>query len=76
MKSNNELRYTLTELGETIYHKRVLKNLTTKSIASQVSLSTEAYRNIEKGITDPSFTTLLTIAKVLGISCHELIAKF
>jgi transcriptional regulator with XRE-family HTH domain len=64
----------LINLGEKIYHRRVLKNITTKDIASRVSLSPEAYRNIEKGVTDLSFTTCLSIAKALDIPLQEFIA--
>ncbi len=73
MKSHKEFKPTLITLGERIYHHRVLKNKTTKEIASQVSLSPEAYRNIEKGVTDPSFTTLLLIAHILKINCTDLV---
>jgi transcriptional regulator with XRE-family HTH domain len=72
MKSHKEFKPTLITLGERIYHRRVLKNLTTKDIASRISLSPEAYRNIEKGITDPSFTTLMLIAKILEVNYNDL----
>jgi len=73
MKSQKDLKCTLKLLGQRIYHVRMLKNLTTKEIASTLSLSPEAYRNIEKGDCDVSFTTLLFIAKILGIDLAELI---
>ncbi len=75
MKSHKEFKPTLIILGERIYHHRVLKNKTTKEIASLVSLSPEAYRNIEKGVTDPSLTKLLLIAQVLNIKCTDLISN-
>ncbi len=75
MKSHKEFKSTLVVLGERIYHHRVLKNKTTKEVASLVSLSPEAYRNIEKGITDPSFTTLLLIAHILQINCADLLSN-
>jgi len=73
MKSKKEFKSALVELGDRIYHRRIVKNLTTKEIASRVSLSPEAYRNIEKGVTDLSFTTLLSLANILTVSCSELI---
>jgi transcriptional regulator with XRE-family HTH domain len=73
MKSHKEFSSALTELGERIYHRRVLKNLATKEIAHQIHLTPEAFRNIEKGITDPSFTTLLRITEVLKINVSELV---
>lgn len=73
MKSHIEFKPALAHLGERIYHRRVLKNFTTKQIAHKLSLSPEAYRNIEKGESDPSFTTLLMITKILDINSSELI---
>ena len=73
MKSHKEFKPILVLLGERIYHHRVLKNYTTKAIAPLLSLTPEAYRNIEKGESDPSFTTLLLITKVLELDCFELI---
>lgn len=73
MKSHKEFKPELIKLGEKIHHCRVLKNLPAKEIAHKISLTPEAFRNIEKGLTDPSFTTLLLIAKVLQIECSELI---
>ena len=73
MKSQKEFRPALRIIGEKIYHTRLLKNMTTKQIAADVFLSPEAYRNIEKGESDPSVTTLLLIAQVLNIKGHDLI---
>lgn len=72
MKSQKEFKPALEQLGNRIYHRRIIKNYATKEIAAKLSLSPEAYRNIEKGITDVSFTTLLLIAKILQVSCTEL----
>ena len=73
MKSQKEFKPAQLKLGERIYHRRILKNYVTKEIAAKLSLSPEAYRNIEKGVTDVSFTTLLLIAKILQVNCAELI---
>lgn len=73
MKSHKEFKPALTELGERIYHRRVLKNLTAKEVAHRISLTPEALRNIEKGVTDPSFTTLLRITEVLNTEVVELV---
>jgi transcriptional regulator with XRE-family HTH domain len=73
MKSQKELKSTLKLLGQRIYHVRIVKDITTKEIAPMLSLSPEAYRNIEKGDCDVSFTTLLLITKILEIDFSELI---
>ena len=73
MKSYKELKPSLAKLGERIYHRRTYKNLAAKEIAHQLCLTPEAYRNIEKGDSDISFTTLLKIAIVLNIEITDLI---
>lgn len=73
MKSQKEHKPALAILGERIYHKRVLKNFATKEIAGRLSLSAESFRNIEKGTTDISLTTLLQIARILHINPADLI---
>ena len=54
MKSHKEFKPTLEELGKRIYQLRILKDLTTKQMAPMISLTPEAYRNIERGESDPS----------------------
>jgi DNA-binding XRE family transcriptional regulator len=73
MKSHKEFKPTLEELGQRIYQLRISKNLTTKQMAPMISLTPEAYRNIEKGESDPSITTVLLICKALEIDFSELI---
>ena len=73
MKSQKELKCTLTQVGQKIYVFRIIKNLTIKEIAPMLSLSPSAYRNIERGACDVSFTTLLLITRILDIDFAELI---
>lgn len=73
MKSQKQYKPTLQKLGEKIYQHRILKNLPTKEIAPLLSITPEAFRKIEKGESDVSFTTLLLITRVLGLDCSSLI---
>ena len=75
MKSHKEFKPTLEEIGQRIYHLRILRNLTTKQMAPMISLTPEAYRNIEKGESDPSMTTVLLICKALKIDFVELVRE-
>ena len=75
MKSHKEFKPTLEELGQRIYQLRILKNLTTKQMAPMISLTPEAYRNIEKGESDPSFTTVLLICKALKVELVDLVRE-
>jgi len=75
MKSHKEFKPTLEELGKRIYQLRILKDLSTKQMAPMISLTPEAYRNIEKGESDPSITTVLLICKALKVDFVELIRE-
>lgn len=75
MKSHKEFQPLLQKLGEKIYHRRVQKNLVTKEFAPMVSLSPEAYRRIERGESDPSFTTILLIASKLDMDLSLLLKE-
>ena len=72
MKSQKELKSALKHLGKKIYLLRIVKNLTIKEIAPMLSLSPSAYRNIEKGDCDVSFTTLLLLTRILDVDFAEL----
>ena len=76
MKTDQEYKSALIDLGRRIYHLRVIKELSIKGIAPQLHLSSVAYRNIEKGQCDLSFTKLLHIAKLLEIDISELLTPF
>jgi transcriptional regulator with XRE-family HTH domain len=73
MKTDKEFKPSLIELGEKIYHLRILKRFTPKEIAPKLNLSTVAYRNIEKGNCDLSYTKLLHLAEILQIDISELV---
>lgn len=73
MKSHPQFKPALLRLGERIRHRRVIRNVATKQIAADLTITPEAYRNIEKGVTDISFTTLLLVAQTLEITGTDLI---
>ena len=75
MKSHKEFKPTLEELGKRIYQLRILKDLTTKQMAPMISLTPEAYRNIERGESDPSMTTVMLICRALKIEFAELVKE-
>jgi DNA-binding XRE family transcriptional regulator len=73
MKSHKQFKPVLEEIGKRIYKLRMMKDLTPKQVAPMISLTPEAYRNIEKGESDPSFTTFILICKALEVEFAELI---
>lgn len=60
-------------LNEKIKELRIAKGFTLRSFAKEVPISFVAYRNIEEGITHPTWDRILRISKILGIDVAELI---
>lgn len=73
MKTEKRFQSNLVELGHRIYYFRVFSNLTLKEMAAMLQLSTVAYRNIETGKTNPSYTKLLSLAEIFKIDICDLI---
>lgn len=73
MKSHKQFKPVLQEIGKRIYKMRLMKDLSPKQVAPLISLTPEAYRNIEKGESDPSFTTYILICKALEVEFAKLI---
>lgn len=75
MKTEKEFISKLFELGDKIYRLRISKNYTPKEIAPMLNISTVAYRNIEKGKCDLSFTKLLHLSEILEVDISELVKQ-
>ncbi|MDZ4796382.1 MAG: helix-turn-helix domain-containing protein [Bacteroidota bacterium] len=61
-------------IGENIKRIRTAKNLSQKEVVTAAKLDTAQYSRIETGKTDPSVSTLVKIAKALGVTLSELFA--
>jgi transcriptional regulator with XRE-family HTH domain len=57
-----------SSLGERIRKLRVIRNLSQENMANELNLSTAAYSNIERDVTDLTVSRLVHIAKVLDIN--------
>lgn len=59
-------------LGDRIKRMRELKGLSQKEVALSCKMDTGNYSRIENDKTDPSFSSILKIAKALGVELEEL----
>jgi transcriptional regulator with XRE-family HTH domain len=65
-----------TTLGKNLKAFREAKKLSQKALAEAVDLSTSLIAQIEQGvITDPRISSVIKIAKALGVSLDELMAE-
>ena len=63
------------DLGEQIKRIRTAKGLSQKEVLNISGLDKAQFSRIENGKTDPSFSTLVKIAKAIGVSLSELFAS-
>ncbi len=57
-----------SSIGERIRKLRVIRNLSQENIANELNLSTAAYSNIERDVTDITVSRLKLIAKILDVN--------
>ena len=60
------------DISSNIKRIREAKNLSQKEVISAIGMGAALYSRIENGKTDPSVSTLMKIAKALGVSMAEL----
>lgn len=59
-------------IGANVTKFRKLKNLQQEDLARESGLSTDEISKIERGVANPTLTSLEQIAKILGIDIEEL----
>lgn len=64
----------LKKLGLHIRSLRVKKDYTQEEFADRASLSVSQIGRIERGILNPSFVTLLAIARALKVNLERVVA--
>lgn len=62
-------------LGETIKEHRTKCNMTQEFVAERLGVSRQAVSKWESGITEPSTSNLLALAKLFEVSAEELLTK-
>ena len=61
------------KLGENLKKIRAMKNITQTALAELLDVDKSFVSNIENGKTNPTLSTLSSIAKVLGVTTAELL---
>lgn len=67
------LRRERQAIGDRIRVRRVRDNRTQESVFLAAGMSRSAYQEIESGIADARVSTLLKIARVLGVHVTDLL---
>ena len=68
-------REVLRKLGEKVRTIRHQRGLTQETLANSLALSVAYVSLIERGGRNPPFTTVVAIARALGVSTRELCAE-
>lgn len=71
----NETTQILKTLGKRIAQLRKQKGLSQEDFADVSGKMINTISNIERGLSDPKVTTLMSISKALGISIDELFSE-
>ena len=68
-----EKRIVKKSLGETLKEYRTKCKMTQEFVAESIGVSRQAVSQWEQGVSDPSTTNLLALAKLYGVSAEELL---
>lgn len=71
----NETTPILKVLGRRIAHLRKQKGMNQEDFADASGKMINTISNIERGLSNPKITTLISIAKVLNVSVEELFSE-
>lgn len=74
MATNDGIKQMIVNLGERIRLLRTRQELTLAQVAQRSGQSINGLSMIERGDTDPKFSSLARVANALGIDIQELIA--
>ena len=61
------------KLGENLKKIRMAKDITQIEIAKKLNVNRSFVSNIENGKTNPTLSTITSLAKALGVSTNELL---
>ena len=61
------------DIGANLQRLRGMRGLTQEAAAEAAGLSRAAYRNLETGLSEPRASTLVALAKALGVSPADLL---
>ena len=61
------------KLGEKIAYYRRVSKLSQEELAARIGVSRQAVSKWENGVSDPSTSNLIALAKLYGLSAEELL---
>lgn len=65
--------WVVLPLGDVLKSHRTRCNMTQEFVAEKVGVSRQAVSKWEKGLSEPSTSNLIALAKVFGVSVEELL---
>jgi transcriptional regulator with XRE-family HTH domain len=71
----DDWKATLAALGAAIRAERVTAGLSLRDLAGRTKVSNAYLSQIERGLHEPSISVLSAIARALGVSLEELLAR-
>ena len=74
IKKNSRKKTVRRSLGQVLKDLRTQNNMTQEFVAGKLGVSRQAVSKWENGTSEPSTTNLMSIAKLYGISVHELLS--
>ena len=69
----NEKKQVKVSLGEAIKQHRIEKKMTQEFVAERIGVSRQAVSKWESGLSDPSTTNLIALAKLFDVTPEELL---
>lgn len=72
--ARKEAKTVRTSLGEKLRENRVRCKMSQEFVAEAVGVSRQAVSKWENGVSDPSTSNLVALAKLYGLSAEELLA--
>lgn len=70
-----EKSVTRKSLGEALKEQRIRCKMTQEFVAEAIGVSRQAVSKWETGVSDPSTSNLIALAKLFGISAEELLKE-
>lgn len=74
-REEEEYKQIRKSLGETLKEYRVQSKMTQEFVAEHLEVSRQAVSKWERGVSDPSTSNLIAIARLYGISAEELLRE-
>jgi len=68
-------RAALRRIGNAIVKRRILSETTQENVAEHAGISVQFLRRVEHGTGNPSYLTMLSVARALGLQLVDLVRE-